>query len=45
MQTVEVIGTTPLAGATLARDQVAAHVQHLDSSDLAAPPAPTCRTR
>ncbi|MYN44174.1 TonB-dependent receptor [Pseudoduganella sp. FT93W] len=37
MQTVEVIGTTPLAGATLARDQVAAHVQHLDRSDLAAP--------
>lgn len=37
MQTVEVIGTTPLAGATLAREQVAAHVQHLDSSDLAAP--------
>ncbi|MYM38492.1 TonB-dependent receptor [Pseudoduganella sp. CY13W] len=37
MQTVEVIGTTPLAGAALAREQVAAHVQHLDSSDLAAP--------
>ncbi len=37
MQTVQVIGTTPLSGAMLAREQVPAHVQHLDSADLAAP--------
>ncbi len=37
MQTVQVIGTTPLSGATLTHEQVPAHVQHLTSADLAAP--------